>query len=66
MGTDVLRSVGDEGEVRVRDRLADSGNSAGRGKRSIIGFRENLDRNGGLRTLRYMFRDRSALFAWGT
>lgn len=63
MGTDVPRSVGDEGDDRVSDRLADSCDDSGRGKRRLIGFREILDRNGGLRTLRYMLRDRSALFA---
>jgi hypothetical protein len=65
MGIDVLRSVGDEGDVRVRDRVADSssGDGSGRGKRRVIGFRENFDRNGGLRTLRYMLKDRNALFA---
>ena len=67
MGTDVPRSTGDEGDgVRVRDRCADSGDDSGREKRRDIGFRENLDRKGGLRTLRYMLKDRNALFACGT
>ena len=64
MGTDVLRSVVEGDVVRVRDRFtADSGDSSGRGKKKDIGFRENLDRKGGLRTLRYMLKDRNALFA---
>ena len=60
MGTDVPRSVGDEGDDRVMDRPDDSG---GRGKKRANGLRENLDRRGSLRTLRYMFKDRNALFA---
>ena len=63
MGTDVLRSVGDEGDDRVRDRLDGSSDGSGRGKTRANGFRENFDRKGGLRTLRYMFKDRNALFA---
>ena len=66
MGTDVPRSVGDVGDDRARDRRDASGDGSGRGNRRENGFRENLERNGGLRTLRYMFKDRNALFAWGT
>ena len=64
MGTDVLRSVVEGDVVRVRDQFAaDSGDGSGRGKKQDIEVRENLDRKGGLRTLRYVLKDRNALFA---
>lgn len=48
--------------ARVGD-IGRDGGSEGRGKKNESGFKGNLERNGGLRTLRYMFRDRRALFA---
>jgi hypothetical protein len=40
--------------------------SSGRGKKKESGLKENLDRSGGLRTLRYILNDLSARFACGT
>ena len=42
------------------------GCSSGRGKKKESGLKENLDRSGGLRTLRYILNDLSARFACGT
>lgn len=47
------------------DEVAAAG-SSGLGKKKASGFNANLDRKGGLRTLRYMLNERSARFAWGT
>lgn len=65
MGTDVFRSVGD-GDGGERDARVSKDGGSGRGKTRASGLREILVRKGGLRTLRYMFKDRRALLAWGT
>lgn len=49
--------------VRVGDVERKEGGSVGRGKRKESGLNGNLERSGGLRTFKYMLRDRSALFA---
>lgn len=40
--------------------------SGGRGKKKLIGFQANWDRNGGFRTLRTILNDLKARLAWGT
>lgn len=76
MGTDELRFAapparrGGDGERRRASRFAAGGGGgdegAGRGKRSANGLKGSLERSGGCRTLRYMFRLRNARFACGT
>jgi hypothetical protein len=70
MGTEVLVDpiAGTAGREREDDELTegDGGSSVGRGKKKESGFRWILDRSDGLRTLRYILKDRSARFACGT
>lgn len=48
-----------------RDEVAGAW-SSGLGKKNASGFHANWDRKGGLRTFRYMLKERRARFAWGT
>lgn len=64
IGIDVPRgSAVAGGDERARDGLEDSVDGLGRGKMKLSGFKENFERNEGLRTLKYMLKDRNALFA---
>lgn len=68
-----MGEIGTEEELReLGDRVGDDGRGegavgdGGRGNRKARGLRGNFDRKGGLRTFRYMLKERRALFACGT
>lgn len=57
-------------DARAAERVGEDGGgdccSGGRGKKKESGLRRSLERNGGLRTFKYILNVRSALFACGT
>ena len=64
----VVCGMDDIVEARATGGVGEGGSCGGegRGKSSDSGLKRNFDRNGGVRTFKYMLNDRKALLACGT